>query len=626
MRRFNLILAGSGVPLLIVFLIARALPVLSAPAWQAQVDGWILETLQAEDEVEFLVYLEAQADLTGAAAIAGKEERGAYVWQRLVAVAERTQPALIAELDRLGASYRPYWIANMIWVRGDAATVERLARRGDVAHLYANPRVRLELPAVEREARAPQAVEPNISHINAPAVWAAGITGAGVVVGGQDTGYAWEHPALIGQYRGWDGNTASHDYNWHDAVHEDINPPAGNRCGFDSPVPCDDGSHGTHTMGTIAGDDGAANQIGVAPGAQWIGCRNMEQGWGTPATYSECFQWFVAPTDRQGENPRPELAPDAINNSWTCPHTEGCVDPLILQVVVANTRQAGIVVVSAAGNYGPDCSTVSHPPAIYDESFTVGATSLADSIATFSSRGPVTADSSNRLKPDVTAPGVTIRSSVPPYSYSYSNGTSMAAPHVTGLVALLLQARPELRGDVDAIELLIRESAVPLTTTQNCGGDGPDDVPNNVYGYGRIDALQTVQAAHRLLLSKVAEPSAVQRGDLLTYTLRVRDLHFSSPATGLMLTETLPADVTLVSTTMAHFQDGQTLTWSLPELAPGVTWDVSVVVAVSPAADGPLINDRYWVSSDQDGPRQGEPLVTPVVAHQRFLPLVMSRP
>jgi serine protease AprX len=626
MRRFNLILAVFALPLLLVFLIARTLPVLSAPAWQAQVDGWVLETLQAEDEVEFLVYLEEQADLTGAAAIAAKDERGAYVWQQLVEVAARTQPALIDDLDRLGVSYRPYWIANMIWVRGDAATVERMARRSDVARLYANPRVRLDLPAVEREARAPDVVEPNISHINAPAVWAAGITGAGVVVGGQDTGYAWDHPALIDQYRGWDGSTARHDYSWHDAIHEDINPAPGNLCGFDSPVPCDDGSHGTHTMGTIAGNDGDANQIGVAPGAKWIGCRNMEQGWGTPATYSECFEWFVAPTDLQGENPLPELAPDVINNSWTCPPSEGCVDPLILREVVANTRQAGIVVVSAAGNYGPNCSTVRQPPAIYDESFTIGATNLADSIAYFSSRGPVTVDLSNRLKPDVTAPGVDIRSSVPPNSYGYSNGTSMAAPHVTGLVALLLQARPDLRGNVDALELLIREAAVPLTTTEGCGGNGPADVPNNVYGYGRIDALQTVVASHALLLSKVAAPSAVHAGELLTYTLRVRNLHPSSPATGLILTETLPAEVALVSTTMGDIQDVPTLTWTLPMLPPETTWEVSVVVAVSPAATGSLINDRYWVSSDQVGPRQGEPLVTPVYAHRHYFPLIVTAP
>jgi serine protease AprX len=132
-----------------------------------------------------------------------------------------------------------------------------------------------------------------------------------------------------------------------------------------------------------------------------------------------------------------------------------------LQTVVANVRQAGIVVVAAAGNSGPSCSSISHPPAIYDESLTVGATNnLDDSITSFSSRGPVTIDGSNRLKPDVTAPGSNVRSSIPPNGYSYKSGTSMATPHVTGLVALLLQARPDMRGNVEAIELLLRE-AIP---------------------------------------------------------------------------------------------------------------------------------------------------------------------
>src|SRR5690606_9647267 len=385
------------------------------------------------------------------------------------------------------------WIANMIWVRGDAAAVERLAQRAGVAHLYANPRVRLELPATGPASQAATAVEPGVERIGAPDVWALGITGEGVVVGGQDTGYAWEHPALKNQYRGWNGSTADHNFNWHDAIHSDLTPFPDNPCDLDSPVPCDDNSHGTHTMGTIVGDDGGANQIGVAPGARWIGCRNMEQGVGTPATYSECFQWFVAPTDLAGDNANPALAPDVISNSWTCTPGEGCADPNLLLGVVENVRAAGIVVVSAAGNSGSNapigCSTITQPPGIYDAAFTVGATDLSDTIASFSSRGPVTVDGSGRLKPDVTAPGVGVRSAVPPSGYGYKSGTSMATPHVAGLVALLLQAQPDLRGNVEAIETLIRHSAVPLTSDQGCGGDGPADVPNNVYGYGRIDAL-----------------------------------------------------------------------------------------------------------------------------------------
>lgn len=496
MQRLPLLSLPAVLVLLAVALSSSLPPALSAPAWQAQVDGWVLETLEAQGEAEFLVYLSAQADLSAAGAMAGKSARGAYVVQQLQATAARTQPPVIAELEALGVAYRPFWITNMIWVRGDAAAVERLARRPDVAHLYANPRVPMALPPPERAALAPAAVEPGVQHVGAPAVWDMGITGAGIVVGGQDTGYAWEHPALKDQYRGWDGDTADHNYNWHDAITTELSSATVyNPCGFSSPAPCDDDSHGTHTMGTMVGDDGDANQIGVAPGARWIGCRNMEQGVGTPATYSDCFQWFVAPTDLAGNNPRPEMAPDVINNSWTCTPDEGCTDPNLLLAVVENTRAAGIVVASAAGNYGPSCSTVSQPPGLYDAAFTVGATTIDDAIASFSSRGPVTIDGSNRLKPDVTAPGVSVRSSIPPASYGSSSGTSMATPHVSGLVALLLQARPDLRGNVAVVEALIRHSAVPLTSSQGCGGDGPADVPNNVYGYGRIDALAAVADA-----------------------------------------------------------------------------------------------------------------------------------
>jgi subtilisin family serine protease len=250
-------------------------------------------------------------------------------------------------------------------------------------------------------------------------------------------------------------------------------------------------------MGTMVGDDGQGNQTGVAPGAQWIACRNMEDGWGSPASYSECFEWFIAPYPVSGDpltDGDPALAPHVINNSWSCPTEEGCLMPGVLRQVVETVRAAGIVTVQSAGNDGSACATISTPAAIYEASFTVGATGPDDQIASFSSRGPVLADGSGRLKPNITAPGVSIRSTLPGGGYGYSSGTSMAAPHIAGVVALLISANPSMAGQVDELEDVIEQTAVHLTTTQGCGEDSNDTVPNNVYGWGRVDALAAVEA------------------------------------------------------------------------------------------------------------------------------------
>ncbi len=460
----------------------------AAQSETAKIDPRLLAAAEAWGSAEFLVVLEEQADLSVASRLTSRRAKGQAVVAALRSTAERTQGPLLARLRSRGAEHRSFWVSNMIWAKGDAALIAEVARRPEVRAVAANSRVRQTLPRpleVSSGGEASLAIPWGVDKIGAPLAWARGIDGSGIVIGGQDTGYQWTHPALRAAYRGSAGGGVDHNYNWHDAIHS----ASGNPCGVDSPEPCDDGSHGTHTMGTMLGRDGA-EQIGVAPGARWIGCRNMDRGTGTPATYAECFQWFLAPTDLQGRHPDPARAPDVINNSWGCPPSEGCTDPNVLRSIVEAVRAAGIVVVVSAGNSGPRCGSVNNAPAIYDAAFSVAATDSNDGIASFSSRGPVTVDGSSRAKPDVSAPGVDVRSSVPG-GYAEFDGTSMAGPHVAGLVALLLQARPELSGNVTAIERVLRDTAVPRTNQEDCGGTA-GLFPNDTFGAGRIDALAAI--------------------------------------------------------------------------------------------------------------------------------------
>ena len=213
----------------------------------------------------------------------------------------------------------------------------------------------------------PNGAEWGLLNVQAPHVWDMGFTGQGMVIGNLDTGTRWSHDSLKPKYRGWNGVTADHNFNWHDAIHS-----GGGVCGPDAVEPCDDSGHGTHTAGTTVGDDGGANKVGVAPGAKWIACRNMDVGVGTPATYTECFQFMIAPTDLAGNNANPALRPHVLNNSWGCPIGEGCDTGAELEMIVNNTQAAGIFVVVSAGNEGPDCETVIDAPAIYSASFSIG--------------------------------------------------------------------------------------------------------------------------------------------------------------------------------------------------------------------------------------------------------------
>ena len=492
---------------------AKALPALALVAlvWGVWGGVYILAGEPGFANHGFLIILKDQAVLERAAAIEDREARTEHVRETLIETADRTQADLRADLDDRGVPYRRYYIINMVRVDGHRWLMGTFKNRPEVAHVILNPNVReypLRVPfpayGADSESAEPTDVQPNLAAIHADEAWAQGVTGEGIVVAGQDTGFDWQHPALKAHYRGWDGQSANHDYDWHDAWDHVAEP-------------FDDGSHGTHTMGTVLGDDGADNRTGVAPGARWIGCRNMRRGFGNPGSYAECMEFFLAPYPHGGDpfaDGDVSQAPHLINNSWGCPDFEGCAAGTLRPAVEA-LRVAGIMMVVSAGNEGPGCGTVESPPANYDASFSVGATVGNGGVTGFSSRGPVDGPVCELIKPDIAAPGDTVRSSTPGGGYGYAGGTSMAGPHVAGTVALVWSAQPALIGDIGATEELLCQTALPKPMEEMCTSE--DEVPegafaamlsnpvcacgdvtgtpNNVYGCGVVDAGAAVIAA-----------------------------------------------------------------------------------------------------------------------------------
>jgi hypothetical protein len=490
---------------------------LALVVWGAWFGAWIYAGEPGFHNDGFIIVMEEQAGLSPAYEIADRLVRRAYVYEVLVKTAEETQTPVRAELESRGLAYKPYYLINMIRVDGHHRMREKYADLPGVAYVLRNPNVRpypAHIPLGTLPASEGSGVEWNIRRVGADTVWEMGYRGQGIVVGGQDTGYDWEHPALKHSYRGWDAEAgqADHNYNWHDAWDG-------------TSIPHDDDQHGTHTMGTVVGDDGGANQIGMAPEARWVGCRNMRRGIGNPASYTECMEFFLAPYPLDGDPFRDgdvTRSPDVVNNSWGCPDYEGCVDDT-LELGLEALRAAGIMMVVSAGNEGPACQTVIDPPAPYPAVLSVGAADASGNITFFSSRGPVLDAEPDGLllKPEIVAPGDDIRSSVPGGGYAVAGGTSMAGPHVTGLVALLWSARPDLVGDIETTEGIIRRSAihVPVHATcapsqkppasgllaeiavaldpnpEVCACGGVTGTPNNVYGWGEINALRAVEAA-----------------------------------------------------------------------------------------------------------------------------------
>jgi len=472
---------------------------LTEASWQypeprpEQVEGRAQEPSESkiadgEEKTTYIVYLREQADLRPTQLMTAKLARRQAVVSALQATAQQTQADTVAYLEQqksVGkvAEYTSYWVFNGLAVTGDLETLLALAARPEVDAIRANHRRELPRPPYARTSAVPPnsggevsgVVEWNIARVRADEVWRdLDIAGAGVVVANMDTGVDWTHPALQSKYRGSDGD---HNYDWYDAT------------GTYPYVPTDGGGHGTHTMGTIVGSDTSAGlstspkgdyHIGMAPDAQWIAVKILgDDGVGYDTWIHAGFQWLLAPTDLDGSNPDPGKAPDVVNNSWG-PGLSNVADLTFLPDVQA-LRAAGIFLVFSAGNSGELGDGSIATPAGFSESFSVGATDFEDAIASRSSRGP---SFWNEIKPEVSAPGVDIRSSVPGGGYEGGwNGTSMAAPHAAGLAALLLSANPTLT--MDDLENFMKYTATDF------GDVGPD----NTYGWGRIDAYEAVRWA-----------------------------------------------------------------------------------------------------------------------------------
>ncbi len=463
----------------------------------------VLEKLEKQPSVDVIIYLNEQANLQSLSALQTREEKLVGAYRQLTAVALQSQADLIQWLSNQRLSYRPFYIVNAIAVQDVRREhLDALSRRQEINRISLDPKFTQSIPQLESFADPidPNEIPKSLKLINVDRVWnELGIQGKGIVVAGQDTGYSWTHQALVKQYRGNQGREVVHDYNWHDAIRRRI-ADRPNSCGYNLQAPCDDSGHGTHTMGTIIGYDGKKERVGVAPEAQWIGCKNMDDGVGQASTYIECFEYFLAPYSLGG-NPqidgKPEKAPHVINNSWGCPSSEGCKGEEFLPII-RNLHAAGILVVASAGNDGSSCATVQDSPAFYSgELISVAAlNTVQNDIAYFSSRGP--SKWNGGMGPSITAPGAPIRSSIPGESndkYGSLSGTSMAGPHVAGVVALLWSAKPELIGKIQETMDLIHSTAQPRLSKQNCGSFSGQSVPNAVFGYGLVDAYAAIQAA-----------------------------------------------------------------------------------------------------------------------------------
>lgn len=467
MGRFRLVVGVLGLLALLIASAPAARPA-AATSLSPEVQAWLAQA-RPQDSATFLVGLTddgGQALADQAAAIADKLTRRTEVNRILGERSARNAAALQGFLQPGGlsgavSSLEAFKTFNGLSLTANKRVIEALAGWGRTVSIELDTPITLDVPTAGVTEPTINAVEWNISKIGADRAWnELGIDGTGILVGGLDSGARHTHEALRDNYKC--GTSGPHTNCWLDAISGQA-------------APYDDNNHGSHTMGTTVGRLG----IGTAPGATWIACKAFNSsGSGNQTDILECFDWFLAPGGSAAN------APDVVNNSWGSSQGSNTA----YQQAVTNWVNAGIFPSFSNGNSGPNCNTVG-APASYTNSFGVGATDSSDVIASFSSRGP--SPFSSAMKPNVSAPGVNVRSAVGSSDGGYTsyNGTSMAAPHVSGLVALLLDASPALT--IDELRNTMTGNALGISAS-GCNSSG---IPNNIYGYGRIRAFESVQAA-----------------------------------------------------------------------------------------------------------------------------------
>ena len=535
-----------GLVLIVMASLVLAAPISAArqapSALGVRISPEVTAALASKGEATAWVVMKARADLSRAYGMTDWNARGQYVYDTLTSTAARSQKGVLAYLRAKGVQAESYWIWNAVRVTSNTSTFKALAARADVAEISAPTTVELSPTTPGSVEGAINAVEWGIANINADDAWTSFGRGDGIIVATIDTGVQFDHPALVGQYRGnTGGGTYNHNYNWWDPSRV---------CGNPSLAPCDNNGHGTHTMGTIVGDDVThTNQIGVAPGAKWMAAKGCESSSCTDTALLGSGQFMLNPTDLNGANPNVAYRPHLVSNSWG----GGPNNPWYQSTVTAWVA-SGIFPVFANGNAGPGCGSAGSP-GDYTNSYGVGAYDINNVIASFSSRGGNA--SVPEIKPNLSAPGVNVRSAWPGSSYNSISGTSMATPHVAGVVALMLGAAPGLIGQIDQTRSILDSTAIDVSDL-TCGGTAGD---NNVWGEGRIDAYAAVLASPRGpvgTLSGIVRDSAAPNNPIAGATVAVTGASSRTTTTNASGQYTLTLPIGSYNETVSKFgyQDG----------------------------------------------------------------------